>query len=187
MFKRYLKLHIHASALMHLNLFCKIFIDGFNRQCLVRTRQPLLNMLLNFQEEKGNEQAEFPLEGGNGLSPPTSITLPLYFFRASIATSVEMKRWPCNCYHLMADHMDAQRELFASSDVQELSAFLSQCCPHGKQSVYSGPLHSCFSFYIWVRTRENVVPCNLNSLGCCKQVINSSGLHLFLYSKGVKV
>lgn len=82
-------------------------------------------MLLNFQEEKGNEQAEFPLEGGNGLFPPTSITLPLYFFRASIATSVEMERWPCNCYHLMADHMDAQRELFACSDVQELSASLS--------------------------------------------------------------
>jgi len=46
-------------------------------------------VLLNFQEERGNEQAEFSLEGSSSLSLPASIAL-LYFFVANVATSGEM-------------------------------------------------------------------------------------------------
>jgi len=44
----------------------------------------------NFEEERGNEQAEFSLERGSGLSPSAPVTLPLHFFLASAATSVGM-------------------------------------------------------------------------------------------------
>lgn len=133
----------------------------------------------NFQEERGNEQAEFSLEGGSGLSPPTLIALPLHFFLASIATSVEMKRGPRNHYHLTVGHVDAQRELFVRSDVQELRASLSQCSFRGRWRVCSGLPSSCLSFYIHVRAGENVVQNKSNSLGCCKPAINSSGLRVF--------
>lgn len=132
----------------------------------------------NFREERGNEQAEFSLEGGNGPSP-TPITLPLRFFLASVATSVEVKRGPRNRYHLTVGHVGAQRELFVRSDVQELRASPSQRRLRGGCPVCSGLLSSCLSFYMHVRAGENAVQNNSNSLGRCKQAINSSGLCAF--------